>query len=122
MKVEMNKSYTSNGKHIRILCTDRNNTEYPVIGIEDDGAISHFTIDGVCGFGSEYDLVEVSEPQRGEWYVFWDSNNQHSIILSRFYKTQSDGTFQSWDGPCWNYCKKFDGTLPKHLEELTNED
>lgn len=112
----MEKKYTSLKGDIRILCTDRPDNKYSVIGMDSTGKILFYTEDGKCESNKDYNLVEIWEPQHGEWCLFWDSNKQNGAALSRFYKMQSDGTFQSWNGITWEYCSKFDGTLPEHLQ------
>jgi hypothetical protein len=63
MKIEVGKTYLSNGEPIRILCTDRNDKDYTVVGLRDDGAILSFKNDGLCFLGPKYDLIEVCEQQ-----------------------------------------------------------
>jgi hypothetical protein len=116
MKVSIDKKYTSNGKPIRILCTDRNNRDYPVVGLFDDGYMLYFLESGVCPYGEEYNLVEVWEPQVGEWCLFWDYEKSKTIFVSCFLRVDKYGKFQCKSGITWNYCAKFTGELPKHLK------
>lgn len=67
MKVELNKKYrTRNGKDVRILCTDMDQTRQPVVGVVKGHATVHYwTIDGFSSLGRErhaLDLIEVREP------------------------------------------------------------
>jgi hypothetical protein len=119
MTVSMDKEYTSDGRPIRLLCTDRNNWVYPVVGLCEDGNILLFTEDGRALDGSQYDLVEVEklEPNIGDWCWFWDSDEHDGAVLSKLYQTHSDGTFQSWNRIHWENCSKFDGELPPHLNK-----
>jgi hypothetical protein len=116
MKIEMGKKYTSNGEPIRILCTDRNLKDYPVIGLGDDGFVMYFTENGSYTYGEEYDLIEVWEPQEGEWCWFWDHKNPSTITVSSFVRVTEYGKFKSNTGNVWNYCAKFIGELPEHLK------
>lgn len=54
------------GEPIRILCTDRPNTAYPVLGLRPDGTLDTFTRDGRYYNGStafqEADLENVPDP------------------------------------------------------------
>jgi hypothetical protein len=117
MKIDMNKKYISDGKPIRILCTDRNDGKYPVIGISNEGSIITFTEDGKSPAWPTYNLVEAWEPQPSEWCLFWNIEKPHFTILGQFQQITWDGRFQSNVGTTWTYCAKFDGTLPKHLRE-----
>jgi hypothetical protein len=115
MKIEMGKKYTSNGEPIRILCTDRNLKDYPVIGLGDDGFVMYFTENGSYTYGEEYDLIEVWEPQEGEWCWFWDNNSEYVAHLSK-YSDIKGKFFNSYDGCAWDNCAKFMGELPEHLK------
>jgi hypothetical protein len=118
MKIEMGKKYTSNGESIHILCTDRPHAiEYKVIGMRDDGAILYFTEDGKSPAWPIYNLVEVWEPQKDEWCLFWDDENKHYVVLYRFIGMSDCGRFKSDNCISWKYCAKFDGTLPEHMRE-----
>jgi hypothetical protein len=118
MKIKMDKQYTSNGKRIKILCTDRPDDTHPVVGMDDDGTIHYFTKDGKCLFGATYDLVEVWEPTEGEWCWFFDLNGQEGAILAKFQKRCPYGRYQTKNGSNWKYCLKFVGELPEHLKGI----
>jgi hypothetical protein len=129
MKVEMGKKYTSNGNAIRILCVDRPYSKYPVVGVRDDGCIMYFTEDGYythcddddddsCEYYNKYNLIEVWEPQEGEWCWFFDEGSNHANI--RKYSRMRGGCFISTDGLAWEHCSKFIGELPNHLKNIKN--
>jgi hypothetical protein len=81
MIVEMGKKYTSNGKPIRILCVDRPDPIFTVVGMNDKGIIFYFTKDGrVCLSGPTYDLVEVWEPKEGELCIFFDNKHKNTAV------------------------------------------
>jgi hypothetical protein len=116
----MGKKYTSNGKNLRVVCIDRENTfGYKVVGVFDDGDIKCFRSNGDSALDSKYDLQEVWEPTENEWCWFWDCNDSQHIILSKFKEKNADGMFGSVDGYFWIYCAKFTGELPEHLQEKT---
>jgi hypothetical protein len=118
MKISMDKKYTSNGKSIKILCTDRNDL-CPVIGLREDGGVYFFYEDGRNSIDTMFDLVEeVWTPTEGEWCWFWDTDEDKNATLSRFQKVCDNGKIKSQCGNFWEYCSKFDGELPKHLKRL----
>jgi hypothetical protein len=125
MKISMDKKYKSNGKSIRILCTDRPDYIYPIVAMDDNGIIHYFMKDGIALSGPKYNLEEIWEPNKHEWCLFWDRDERESAILQRFYKMLPNGKFQSYRHICgekafvsWDYCERFDGTLPQHLARL----
>jgi endonuclease YncB( thermonuclease family) len=121
MKVEMGKKYTCNGESIRILCIDKPG-EYPVVGMmEENGDIYYFTENGESIRCRSMNLVEVWEPQEGEWCWFWDSKSSKTIIVSCFVRETDCGKFQCKNGTSWNYCAKFNGELPEHLKGLEDD-
>jgi hypothetical protein len=118
MKIDMKKKYTSHGKPTRILCTDRpSDSVYPVIGMRDDGSIAYFTEEGKSILGSSYNLIEVWEPQEGEWCWFWNKGDSNSLNLAKIIITPKSKKFYSYGLHEWDCCAKFDGTFPEHLKE-----
>jgi hypothetical protein len=116
MKVEMGKKYTSNGESIRILCNDRNSIHYPVIGLRDDGYLSYFKENGEASAGPNHNLVEVWEPQVGEWCWFWDNTSKDNTYLNK-YSEMEGKLFVSTNKCAWDNCAKFTGELPEHLKD-----
>jgi hypothetical protein len=117
MKIEMGKKYTSNGDSVRILCTDRpNDNGYTVVGLFENGMIGYFTEDGESTTTDRRNLVEVWEPQRGEWCLFTDSSFNGAMLMQFLVCTiygrfHAMGSYRSFD-----HCYKFDGILPEHLK------
>jgi hypothetical protein len=118
MKIEMGKKYTSDGKAVRILCTDRPNTSYNVIGMFNTGSIVFFKECGNSEYGNEHNLVEVWEPTEGELCWFWNYKEQSYAYVGKFDKVANDGMFKSSTGVYWLNCSKFIGELPEHLKDL----
>jgi hypothetical protein len=108
MKIDMNKKYTSNGRDITILCTNRNN-EYPVVGLLEDGSIRYFTESGKHIAGDTWNLVEAWKPQEGEWCLFWDDGEYDKCIVARFVKMTESGRFYNNGYDDWQHCAKFNG-------------
>jgi hypothetical protein len=121
MKVEMGKKYTSNGKKVRILCVDRPYSyEYPVVGMLNNGSIEYFKENGESFIDSRYNLIEVWQPQAGEWCWFWDDVAASMAIHLRMYLGMKGMLFKSIDGLSWDNCAKFIGELPEHLKNTKN--
>jgi hypothetical protein len=118
MKIEVGKSYLSNGKPIRILCTDRNNEYYPVIGLHEDGSIMYFAEDGSYAYSDEWNLVEVWEPTMNEWCWFWDNIDKPVSAHVSMYLGRDGELFRSSDFLTWDNCAKFIGELPSHLKGI----
>ncbi|MCI4437522.1 MAG: hypothetical protein JHC33_12005 [Ignisphaera sp.] len=118
MKINTNKKYTSGDKPIRILCTDRASGTYPIVGLRNNLDITYFTEDGRSIDGKAYDLIELWEPQKDEWCLFWDNIESNHFVLARFVKMTAYGNFYSYPNGTWIYCSKFTGELPEHLKNL----
>jgi hypothetical protein len=72
MKVEMGKKYTSGGELVRILCTDRDDKDYPVIGIFfKNSSIGYFSENGESIISKDFNLEEIWKPTLKEWCLFW---------------------------------------------------
>jgi hypothetical protein len=119
MKIEMNKKYTSNRCKVRILCVDGYDSDYPVVVMYEDSSVKYFTENRINADDKQemWDLVEVWEPQRGEWCLFWDNEKYKTAVLDKFVGMTECGTFKSDNYNAWKYCAKFDGTLPEHTRE-----
>jgi hypothetical protein len=121
MKIEIGKKYTSNGKKVRILCVDRPYSyEYPVVGMLNNGSIEYFKENGESFIDSRYNLIEVWEPTAGEWCLFWNNEEPKSAILDKFIGMTKSGLFKDYSYSYWQYCAKFDGTIPEHLKNIKN--
>jgi hypothetical protein len=113
MKISMDKKYTCGGEPIRILCIDGNDSLYPVIGLRDDGTILKFREDGKCT--PEYNLVEVWEPQVGEWCLFTNETLIGAWLLQ--FLDNDDGRFHALGvSDSFDNCYKFAGTIPEYLK------
>lgn len=77
MKIEAGKTYlTGNGHKVRVLCTDRNDAEYPVVGVSDDGQVVEYSETGkyyADGDVNERDLVREA-PETVTLYVYQDDS------------------------------------------------
>jgi hypothetical protein len=69
MTIDINKQYTSNGKPVRILCTNKGG-EYPVVAIIGND-VDMFTLDGkrFVGEDNRRDLKEVWTPTQYYYYL-----------------------------------------------------
>jgi len=113
MTISMDKKYTSNGKPVRILCTDGGGTQ-PVVTIIDT-AIETFTSSGqFCNNGVHiYDLVEVWEPKKGEYCLFFD--NGGTIAALAKFTCYLGNKYTTHNGCAYNKCVEFTGELPKEF-------
>jgi hypothetical protein len=66
----------------------------------------------------KYNLVEVWEPTENEWCLFWNNEKKNFTMLGQFKQMTWQGRFQNSVGITWEYCAKFNGTLPEHLKGL----
>ena len=112
MTIDINKQYTSNGRPVRILCTDMQG-DYPVVAIV-GGSVAAFTLEGKYRTNKPCieDLKEVWTPKCGELCYFWDCTN-HALAVRKFDRTNNTGTHIDSNGTHWGYCAPFDGTLPE---------
>jgi hypothetical protein len=121
MKIDMNKKYLSCGVSIRILCTDRNNTNFPVVGLFDDGQVHYFTEYGRHSSDAMYDLIDSFEPIQGEWYWFWDNMDGHKAVHLAKFDKKVYHLFKSADGKLWQRCTEFTGDIPDFLKEVVKD-
>jgi hypothetical protein len=80
----------------------------------DDGSVMYFTENGSYLYGEKYNLIEVWEPQEGEWC--W---NDYSLCVSShvsMYSGMNGVFFESADGLSWDNCAKYTEKLPEHLK------
>lgn len=77
MKIEAGKAYlTGSGVKVRVLCADRNHTDYPVVGMSDDGQLMEYTATGGYysdGIGSNLDLVREA-PETVTLHLYRDNS------------------------------------------------
>jgi hypothetical protein len=85
--------------------------------MEKTGDIRYFTENGENMAFISRNLVEVWEPQEGEWCWFWDNSYKYVAHLNK-YSGIKDVLFNSIDGVYWDNCNKFTGELPEHLKNL----
>jgi hypothetical protein len=118
MLIDMNKKYTSNGRKVRILCIDRPDAVYTVVAMREDGTVSYFKKDGTSNNGKwdNYNLLEVWQPQEGEWCWFWDKDKSTYVVLDKFKGMSSYNIFQSTNCSAWKHCSKFTSELPEQLK------
>jgi hypothetical protein len=123
MKVSINKKYTSGGRPIRILCTDREATDYPVVGIFENNDVLFFKENGENIDEDTWDLIEVWEPKLGEWCWFWNNNTETDDTSENIrahgsiYSGMNDTHFKSIDDCIWDNCVKYASMLPEHLKK-----
>jgi len=112
MIVSMDKKYTSNGRPVRILCTDMEG-DYPVVTAIEGSAVT-FTSEGKYHTNDSCikDLKEVWTPTKGEWCYFWDYSNR-GLAVCTFDHMRNTNTYVDSIDMHWEYCAPFDGKLPE---------
>ena len=130
-KVNDEITYT-NGKKGRIICTDAKDAINPIISETEEGKVIKHRIDGTASiilfqtrdYASSYDIVMPWQPTKGEWCWFWCDEMPKSAILAKFSEMKNGryGTtvlYEDRTTVSYEYCAKFEGTLPPHLKEAT---
>ena len=112
----MDKQYTSNGKPVRILCTDRPCNK-SVVTMDEDGCIGTFTLEGKW-LGSEdssNDLKEVWTLTEGELCYFWNNydDGKGLLVVRKFKTSRNTKYYVDTLGLSWKHCAPFDGNLPE---------
>jgi hypothetical protein len=114
MTISMDKQYTSNGRPVRILCTDKGG-DFPIVAIVGEEAHT-FTLEGKfmktrC---SSDDLKEIWTPTKGELCYFWDFADDVKGLAVRKFKTSlnTECHIDTNNAP-WKHCAPFDGNLPE---------
>jgi hypothetical protein len=112
----MDKQYTSNGKPVRILCTDKAG-EYPVVAIIEGCAfVMTFTSEGKYRADESCieNLKEVPTPTEGELCYFWNcSDDIRGLAIRKFKTSHNNKCHVDTFGAHWKYCAIFDGNLPE---------
>lgn len=113
MTISMDKQYTSNGRPVRILCTDREGN-YPVVTIVGDNDVITFTLEGrYRAYDSCIeDLKEVWTPTDGELCYFWDCSIK-GLVVRKFKTSLNTECHIDTNNAHWKYCAPFDGNLPE---------
>ena len=115
MTININKQYTSNGKPVRILCTDKAGT-YSVVAIVGEYDVFTFTLEGRhnINYSCSRDLKEVWTPTEGELCYFWDcSDDIRGLAIRKFKTSHNNKCHVDTFGTHWKHCAIFDGNLPE---------
>jgi hypothetical protein len=115
MTIDINKEYTSDGKPVRILCTDKCG-DYPVVAIVGEYDVSTFTLEGRynINYSCSDDLKEVWTPTEGELCYFWDcSDDPRGVVVRKFKSSPEPHCHFDVINIAWKHCAPFDGNLPE---------
>ena len=107
------KVVTRDGAPVRILCTDLNDNNYPVVAVINKWHVDKFTADGIFQAGEEtkYDLFFATKKREGWVNVFKGANGNSCVGDSRIFKSEEDA---EKEGKTW---KTYIGTTKIQWEE-----
>lgn len=83
---------TREGNSVRILCTDLNDSNYPVVAVINKWHVDKFTADGIFQAGEEtkYDLFFATKKREGWVNIFKGANGNTCVGDSRIFKSEED--------------------------------
>lgn len=95
LKNPSRKVITRGGKNVRIICTDFNNPNFPVIcGVEGSKWPSSFTTSGLLMKGAEHPSDLFFAPEKHEGWI----NIYSDTIVSRIYPSEEEAKENACDG------------------------
>jgi hypothetical protein len=122
MNIEVGKKYISNGRGTTILCLNRPNCDYPVIGMQDDGTLMFYKEDGSSYLGKSYNLVEEKEElKEDDLCLFWNDTTKDLAIHIGLFTGMQDRFYSSADGYIWSKCTKINDELKELLRKSIEE-
>lgn len=107
------KVVTREGEPVRILCTDLNDNNYPVVAVINKWHVDKFTADGIFQAGEEtkYDLFFATKKREGWVNVFKGASGNSCVGDSRIFKSEEDAEKEG------KTCKTYIGTTKIQWEE-----
>lgn len=107
------KVVTREGEPVRILCTDLNDINYPVVAVINKWHVDKFTADGIFQAGEEtkYDLFFATKKREGWVNIYKGANGNSCVGDSRIFESEEDAEIE---GKAW---KTYIGTTKIEWEE-----
>ena len=107
------KVATREGEPVRILCTDLNDNNYPVVAVINKWHVDKFTADGIFQAGEEtkYDLFFATKKREGWVNIYKGANGNSCVGDSRIFESEEDA---EKEGKAW---KTYIGTTKIEWEE-----
>ena len=107
------KVVTKEGEPVRILCTDLNDNNYPVVAVINKWHVDKFTADGIFQAGEEtkYDLFFATKKREGWVNIYKGANGNSCVGDSRIFESEEDA---EKEGKAW---KTYIGTTKIEWEE-----
>lgn len=107
------KVVTREGEPVRILCTDLNDNNYPVVAVINKWHVDKFTADGIFQAGEEtkYDLFFATKKREGWVNIYKGANGNSCVGDSRIFESEEDA---EKEGKAW---KTYIGTTKIEWEE-----
>ena len=83
---------TREGKPVRILCTDLDDNNYPVVAVVGNFHVDKFTAEGLFHAGREtkYDLFFASEKHEGWFNIYHSDESGFYVRQNHPYKSQDE--------------------------------
>ena len=94
------KVVTREGEPVRILCTDLNDNNYPVVAVINKWHVDKFTADGIFQAGEEtkYDLFFATKKREGWVNIYKGANDNSCVGDSRIFESEEDA---EKEGKAW---------------------
>lgn len=107
------KVVTREGEPVRILCTDLNDNNYPVVAVINKWHVDKFAADGIFQVGEEtkYDLFFATKKREGWVNIYKGANGNSCVGDSRIFESEEDA---EKEGKAW---KTYIGTTKIEWEE-----
>ena len=107
------KVVTREGEPVRILCTDLNDNNYPVVAVIKKWHVDKFTADGIFQAGEEtkYDLFFATKKREGWVNIYKGTNGNSCVGDSRIFESEEDS---EKEGKAW---KTYIGSTKIEWEE-----